>query len=162
MVKGYYLAKMLSCLPSLYERMQGIVNVTSLPNYIKKNCFIIVNKSTETRSGHWFSIFHNGHTKSLEGFDPLGFDFPFYQKYFPYNRKIIFNETRFQSLKSNRCGQFTVIFLMERLFNMDLSFFEVLSIMFTDKVLKNERKIRREEKRILNGQDGSPIYNVRN
>ena len=58
-------------------------------------------------------------------------------------KEIEFNETQFQSDFSDTCGLFTIYFIIERMFNLDLSFEELLFEIFdTENLDENEMKVK--------------------
>ena len=58
-------------------------------------------------------------------------------------KEMIFNETQFQSDVSDTCGLFSIYFIVERMFNLDLSFEEILSDIFDpENHLENENKVK--------------------
>lgn len=123
-MQGNEIASLLSLLPSIYYKLQGIFYDTDLPPYIYNEHYIIILKQK-----HWLCMFR--HFDTIEAFDSLAFDYTHWKPKIPYKENIVFNTKRYQSLKSKTCGLFVVTFLIFRIYNLDLEFYECLSILFT-------------------------------
>jgi hypothetical protein len=57
-------------------------------------------------------------------------------------QKLEFNETAFQSDNSESCGLFVLYFIFHRMFNLDLSFDEILEEIFNIDKTINEQNIK--------------------
>ncbi len=90
---------------------------------------------------HWF-VLHRKEKTYHELFDSLGSTATFVRKYFQNQKGLFdFNVTRFQSNESVKCGQFCVFFIVERYFNQDIEFADLLEEIFTENVEENEKRV---------------------
>ncbi len=145
-LRGYEIVSAITLLPLVFSNFQTIVDENAIPKFIKNNHFVIVNKKN-----HWIVIFKNAYHKCYEVFDSLGADQKWLQNFLEFRRPIQFNVTRFQSLNSNSCALFVIVFLHHRILNLDCNLTDILELMFTKKISKNETYVRREYRRIKNG-----------
>ncbi len=53
-----------------------------------------------------------------------------------------FNVTKLQDETSVLCGQFCIYFIVQRLFNDDLEFAELLNEIFSENVVENEHSVQ--------------------
>ena len=54
-----------------------------------------------------------------------------------------FNENRFQSYRSDTCGEFCLYFLVERVLNDDIEFEDLLKEIFTVNLKTNEDRVQK-------------------
>jgi hypothetical protein len=81
--------------------------------------------------------------KTIEIFDSLGTKIDILKPLLTFkgNPTILFNDCAFQSLTSNTCGYFAITFLIERSFNLDLKYKEVLAETFNIDSEINEKTV---------------------
>ena len=83
---------------------------------------------------------------SLEVFDSLGVDLT-KRKFLDENihlrgiKDIEFNTNQFQKDNTDTCGKFTVYFVVNRLYNLDHSFREILEQLFDENLDTNEERV---------------------
>lgn len=141
------IAELISKYPCVQSSFSGVFAIDTIPNNIPINHFIIFNQDFSTNYGiHWLTLIR---TKKyvLECFDSLGLNTDKQSLLTKHNsftgiKFIKFNETEFQSTKSNNCGLFAVYFAINRLLNKDLSLKVFLSEYFTTDVDKNDHIIK--------------------
>ena len=83
---------------------------------------------------------------TIEVFDSLGGDetkLNILKKYIQLRgiKSIEYNESAFQKETTASCGLFVLYFLFERLFNLDLTFDELLEDIFENNIDENEKKV---------------------
>jgi hypothetical protein len=131
--------------PNVKNHFLGVFSINTLPKSIKHRKFCICNTDVESGNGKHWICFVRSNKDTIELFDSLGIDDEkkkLITKYCTFNAKeIIFNETQFQADFSETCGLFVIYFLIERIFNFDLTFEELLHDIFYDDKLKNEKKV---------------------
>lgn len=139
------LKEIIDSFPSLRTSFLGVCSINTVPK-LKKHNFVIVNTQDNTQLGeHWFCIIKKD-LRKYEVFDSLGVSsdkLELYKQYnlFPNNSAITFNETNFQSPNSVTCGQFVLYFLINRVHNLDLSYFDLLNEIFSLDCLSNETNV---------------------
>jgi len=92
---------------------------------------------------HWFAIFRNDQT--LELFDSGGADFEFVDSKIPrYGEcnECEFNERFYQGQGTITCGDFCIYFILNRLYNLDLSFTDIMKYFFSRSPEVNEKKVK--------------------
>jgi hypothetical protein len=118
--------------PCLKPYFLGVFSIDNFPKKLnERSCFISnMSKSSEIGS-HWIS-FIKSDRKTIEIFDSLGTKIDILKPFLTFkgNPTILFNDCAFQSLTSNTCGYFAITFLIERSFNLDLKYKEVLAETF--------------------------------
>jgi hypothetical protein len=144
----------------LQKHFLGIFAIDTIPRILKNRQFCICNTDTSDGKGiHWFCFIRTSKT-TIECFDSLGVNYQ-KKKILQENCKfrnvtnIHFNETIFQKNDSNSCGLFTIYFIIERMFNLDIEFEELLEDIFSEDLNSNEEKVLKFCKDILidNGSD---------
>lgn len=133
-MNGQELKEFIELFPSLKNHFKGIFFIDKLPRFLKNYSFPICNTATSLEEGkHW--IVFCKINQIVECFDSLGINedrqnlLKTYCKF--YNvKEIIFNETSYQPSNSFSCGKFALYFILERFFNLDLDFEELLSESF--------------------------------
>ena len=77
----------------------------------------------------------------MEIFDSLGAKIDYLKPFLKFkdNPTILYNNCAFQSVTSNTCGYFAITFLIERSFNLDLKFQELLAEVFNKNSEVNEK-----------------------
>jgi len=132
--------------PHLQNKLQGIYSSDNLPKRIKKGYFIICNTDTSKGIGkHWYCVVKLS-SYVLECFDSLGINeekkiflrHNFHQNYIS---KIKFNLTQVQTSDSNTCGFYVLYFIVNRFYNQDLSFSDLLNEIFVSSNTKNEELV---------------------
>ncbi len=89
---------------------------------------------------HWFVVYRRGE-EIYEIFDSLGTTADFVRKVLRRKGHCEFNESALQSTKSDNCGEFCVYYIVERFFNYDLSYAELLLSAFHGNPEKNEEEV---------------------
>ena len=133
--------------PFLKKHFKGTFSIDTLPKSLKNLDFCVCNTDVSTGVGiHWFFILKSS-KNSIEVFDSLGID-PEKEKnietYFKFRgiKSIQFNESVFQNQESNTCGLFVIYFIWQRMFNLDLTFDDILEHIFDPQVDFNELKVK--------------------
>lgn len=131
--------------PYLKNHFLGIFSIDNLPQTIPFRKFLICNTDIASGKGiHWFCCVKTC-TKFIELFDSLGFDvikqnlFKTYCKF--RTKKIVFNETGFQETTSDTCGKFCIYFIINRMYNLDTIFEDLLEDIFSDSNCSNNEKL---------------------
>ncbi len=133
----HYFQKM----PCLEKHFMGVFSIDNFPKKIKLRSFFVTNLSKSSEPGsHWISIIKS-EPKMIEIFDSLGTKIDHLRPYlkFSNNPNIIYNEAAFQTTTSSTCGLFATMFLIERSFNFDLKFNELLAEIFDKNPEINEK-----------------------
>ena len=145
----YWLRKMLNSeiveyfdnVPCLKPYFLGVFSIDNFPKKLEERfCFISnVSKSNEMGT-HWIS-FIKSDKKTIEIFDSLGTKIDVLKPFLKFKGEptILYNDCAFQSLTSNTCGYFAITFLIERSFNLDLKYKEVLAETFDKNCEINEK-----------------------
>jgi hypothetical protein len=146
--------KYFECAPILKNHFIGIFSIDTLPKTIKYRQFCICNTDVQSGNGKHWICFVRSNKNSIELFDSLGIDAQkknLIENFCKFKRvkELIFNETQFQSSFSDTCGLFVLYFLFERLFNLDISFDDLLEDIFDENVLINEKEVQDFCKNIL-------------
>ena len=123
----------------------GIFSRDNIPRNLKDKHFIILN--TDIKSGvglHWYTVVRVNDL--IECFDSLGIRDD--QKNFicsNFNFKgishVTFNTTQIQPSFSTLCGQYVLFYLFERYHNLDLEFDELVNIIFSEQLSKNDETV---------------------
>ena len=79
--------------------------------------------------------------KEYELFDSLGSTQTYVQDNIPFKGICKVNKTPLQKDSTSSCGEFCLYFIINRLYNLDLSFEHFLSDFFTENQDINERRI---------------------
>jgi hypothetical protein len=128
-------------MPCLEKHFMGVYSIDNFPNKMKLRSFFVCNLSKSSEPGsHWIS-FIKPEPKTIEIFDSLGTKINNLRPYlkFSNNPNIIYNEAPFQTATSSTCGLFAIMFLIERSFNFDLKFNELLAEIFDKNPEINEK-----------------------
>lgn len=142
--------------PSIKSHFSGCFSADNIPKEIKETHFVICNTDVSTGPGiHWYVLFRATSVK-LEAFDSLSFDeskreFLREKCKLKRIREIEYNKTQFQPDKSINCGMFVLYFIFMRLYNIDMTFKDLLNEIFVDDQSVNEQKVEQFHKRILSG-----------
>ncbi len=92
---------------------------------------------------HWFVICRREHDL-YEIFDSLGTSSTAVKNILKiFFGKCDFNETALQAKESSACGEFCIFFAVQRYFNEDLDFAELLNEYFTTDFIKNEQSVKK-------------------
>lgn len=54
---------------------------------------------------------------------------------------VVYNSSGLMSADKNLCGHFCLFFILEHIWNQDLSFYELLNEIFTNDLEENERRV---------------------
>ena len=137
----------LSKFPSVLKLFDGVYSFDKIPTKLPVNHFIICNTDISTGSGkHWFCIYRFNQ-QLIECFDSLGVNTDLKKNQlikacnFQGALKLIVNNTQIQSGVSDTCGQFCLMFIIERLHNPDLNFDELLNESFLEDCNENEKNL---------------------
>lgn len=121
-----------------------VCSIDNIPKSLKLNNFIICNIDKKDNPGlHWLTFLRYSKS-SIVCFDSLSIDDMKKQLLtdnckFSGIKKIIFNETQFQSEKSESCGLFCLYFIIQSAFNRDLTYELLLESIFTESPDRNEK-----------------------
>lgn len=130
----------------LIKYFRGVFAFDQIPKSIKTGEFYICNTANSYSEGeHWFVIYKPSNDV-IECFDSLSIKKEDREKLkcFKYKgiRKIKFNITQVQADNTSSCGEFCIYFIYQRLYNNDLRFKELLSLIFTAENLNtNEERV---------------------
>jgi hypothetical protein len=142
-MQGFEITEYFEKLPFLRKYFVGIFSINTIPKIIKKNSFLICNTDTSNGIGKHWICFTKVSTDCIECFDSLGINEEKKQllkSYCDFKNvsKIQFNETQFQDNGSSTCGLFAIYFAVQRFYNLDLHFDELLEEIFVNETEKNE------------------------
>jgi len=131
--------------PQFKKHFKGIFSIDTLPTKIGYRKFLICNTDTQSGEGKHWIIFGQSEKNCIELFDSLGITEEKKQLLREHckfeKRQLIFNTTAFQDSNSSSCGLFALYFLIERMFNLDLDFEEILQLIFDSDISKNEKLV---------------------
>ena len=142
-MEGTEFQKYFNHFPYLKQYFIGTFAIDILPKSLKKDHFLIFNSDTSDKKGqHWLCLYKE-EQKKLLCFDSLGIDDikkNLLKKYCKLKgiTEIDFNETQFQLSTSATCGKFVIYFLIQKAYNKDLNFVDLLHDIFEKDPLKNE------------------------
>ena len=128
-------------IPCLKNNFLGVFSIDNFPQQLNERCCFISNLSKSNEIGsHWIS-FIKSEKKTIEIFDSLGTKIDYLRPFLKFkgNPTILYNDCAFQSVTSNTCGYFAITFLIERSFNLDLKFQELLAEVFNKNSEINEK-----------------------
>lgn len=129
----------------LTKVFKGVFAFDQIPKSIKTGEFFICNTATSNSQGeHWFVIYKPT-DGVIECFDSLSVSQVENLKRFKYKgiRKIKFNTSKVQADNTSSCGEYCIYFVYQRLYNNDLRFKELLSLIFTpDDMNANEQTVQ--------------------
>jgi len=132
--------------PSIKTVFIGCFSADKIPKKIKPNTFVVLNTDISTGGGiHWYVVYRYS-TAILEVFDSLGIDEKkkdFLEQHLKIRgvKEIEFNTTVFQKNDTDSCGKFVVYFIINRLFNLDHSFRNILEELFVENLDTNEKLV---------------------
>jgi hypothetical protein len=134
----------INTLLSEYECFIGTFSRDLLPieKIQVRPCALIVNTDESTKPGeHWVAIYLN-ETTGAEYFDSFGF-MPMHKEiinFFKINKikKIVYNSNQIQSISSNTCGAYCVLFVKFKCLNY--SFCDLINC-FSNNLYNNDLKI---------------------
>ena len=126
----------------------------SISKRIKSRHFLIANRviTSESDVGHWILIIRPK-PGMIEVFDSLGCtkqDLLPELKHFGYS--LLFNETRVQALGSTSCGAFCLYTAFWRLVNIDRTFSQVLTDIYTNNFEENEETVMEFKKKYIDNE----------
>ena len=128
------------------SRFSGIFACDTVPKNLKDGHFIIINRDSQSQRGsHWFCAVRLKNT--IEIFDSLSVkqsDKSFLLRTFSFRgiTEIVFNVTQVQPDYSTLCGQYCLVFLMERYHNLDMSYNELINQFLSDNVSENDKIVK--------------------
>ena len=128
-------------IPCLKANFLGVFSIDNIPQKVNERCCFISNTSKSNEIGsHWIS-FIKSEKKTIEIFDSLGTKIDYLKPFLNFrgNPTILYNDCAFQSMTSNTCGYFAITFIIERSFNLDLKYKELLAEVFNVDSEKNEK-----------------------
>ena len=146
-MEGTEFQKYFNHFPYLKNYFIGTFAIDTIPKSLKKDHFLIFNSETSDKKGqHWLCLYKE--QKRLLCFDSIGIDMIKKQLLEQYCQlkgvtEIIFNETQFQLSTTDTCGKFVIYFLVQKSYNKDLNFTELLEEIFVDVPSKNEVLIQK-------------------
>jgi hypothetical protein len=134
----------------------GIFSIDKLPHILKEKHFLICNLSPSNLPGsHWIAIIRT-EKNTLEVFNSLGVsNLDTLKSYFKFKNtfELLFNEQKFQSDSSVNCGYFCIYFIVQRLFNLDMSFEHLLEEIFNIDPNINDTLVTTFCQKLLNDND---------
>ena len=139
-MKAYELTNFLDNLPIKKNCLQGIVNISNLPEKVGINRFLIVYLPVTETHGHWITLHRHRHF--IEIFDSLvlsEFQSDKISKHF--NIGTLKNFHAYQPKESILCGVFCMFYIYNRYFNSDLTFGDFLQEFFSLTKEENEKTI---------------------
>jgi hypothetical protein len=113
---------------------------------LKNNHFLVFNSDKSNEQGeHWLCFYKE--KKKLLCFDSLGIDHKksvLLKEFCKFKgiTEIYINETQFQLSTSETCGQFVIYFLIQKSYNKDLDFLDLLEDIFEKNLYENETKVK--------------------
>ena len=142
-----------------FQQFEGAFPRNRVPVNLQHFQFVIANHNddTDTSNGHWVAFGRNSYQEStlsqevytehgnrpiVEYFDPLGSktkDILNFSYALPKNAYVLYNESPVQSDDMISCGEFVVTFVIERLENPDLSYYDLLNSIFSQDKKQNEQ-----------------------
>ena len=146
-MEGTEFQKYFNHFPYLLNYYRGTFAIDTLPKTLKTDQFLIFNNETSDKKGqHWLCLYKE--KKNLLCFDSIGIDGSkriLLEKYCKLKgiKEIIFNETQFQLTTSDTCGKFVIFFLIQKSYNKDLNFTDLLEDIFDKNPSKNELLIEK-------------------
>lgn len=145
-MQGTELSNFINTFPALKTHFQGVFSINTMPKGLKKRNFFFANTDESFKPGtHWFFVFCNDKNQ-LELFDSLGVNDEKLARFLKFNKiskkEIVYNDSSVQKLSSNLCGYFVLYFALNRLFNVDLSFKNVINEIFDSNPNNNDDKVR--------------------
>jgi len=150
-------AEIFELFPNIKQLYLGAYSADTLPSQIKTSHFIVANTDLSSNVGkHWYIIYRYS-SSILEVFDSLGIDSDkknFLESNLKLSgvKKVIYNTTQFQTNQSDTCGKFVIYFIINRLFNLDHSFKNLLEEIFSPNQDQNEFNVRTFYNEILNSE----------
>lgn len=127
--------------PHLNKYFSGVFSADTIPRTLKNDHFIICNTDVSSGEGqHWYIVYRSNHV--IECFDSLGCNndkVQFFKQHFkfPSIGRIDFNLTPTQPSESQTCGQYCLYYAFQRLYNKDLSYFDLMNEIFSTNVNEN-------------------------
>ena len=126
--------------PAILKYFMGVYSIDNIPRSMKILNFFVCNLSKQSERGtHWIG-FIKSRKNEIEIFDSLGNNFNLINDNlnFRQNVKILYNETPFQGPQSISCGKFVIMYLIERLSNIQMSYKHLLTDIFKSDFESNE------------------------
>jgi hypothetical protein len=153
-MQGSDFVECLKKFPTINKHFQGVFAIDTLPKRLKHRHFCICNTDPHYLKGSHWLVFVNCEKNKYEVFDSLGIDENkqiLLKTYCKFNTKeLIFNETSFQEKDSDSCGPYALYFIFHRLFNFDISFYELLNDIFEHDLNLNEAAVKTFFSEIVN------------
>lgn len=128
------------------QRFSGVFARDTVPKHLADGHFIIINRDLHSQKGsHWFCALRLKNT--VEVFDSLSVsdaDKPYLLQTFNFRgvSRIVYNVTQVQPDYSPLCGEYCLVFLMERFLNLDMTFDSLINEILTDNLSKNDDIIK--------------------
>lgn len=140
---GFQFKPILELLCPKNHAFLGVFSSDEIPLSMKIHSFFIFNTAESFETGrHWIIVWKEDR-HSLECYDPLGSTSPYVlNKIGHLGRKLLYLSYPTQPKKSTLCGEYCIYFIVKRLFNVDQSFEECISELFSHNVEKNEKKVK--------------------
>jgi len=145
-MRGELLRKLISTDKFIEYHFAGVFTPDTIIPLKKSQQFLICNTATEDQEGkHWILLFRSFST--IELFDPLGFqaiDRDILKSNALFLRgisNIQFNSNRLQSDDSVLCGEYCLLFIFNRIKQLDSSFHDIISTTFSNNLNENERRV---------------------
>ena len=129
--------------PILKKLFSGPCSIDTIPSTLKLYHFLICNTDVSSGHGkHWFCLLRSAKTE-IECFDSLGVSEDKKKLILEYLnvrgvRNVKVNTSPVQLPSTDTCGKFCIMFIFERLHNLDMDFDELLNSIFSDDCGRNE------------------------
>ena len=142
-MKGIEIKQKIERFPILKLHFKGIFAIDTIPRLNITN-FVIVNTShSGTKGLHWIVVYLSPF-RILEVFDSSGIHFEVIssalKRHNPYN--IIHNILPYQKLGTKNCGIFCIYFILNRILNLEVNFYDLLDKIFSSNLELNDGKIK--------------------
>lgn len=155
-LRGFEFSLYFNKVPFVAKLLSGIFSIDKIPRNLKEKHFIICNLSPSTLPGsHWIAIIRS-EKNTLEIFNSLGVEnldnlTPHFK--FPNNFELVYNEQKFQSNVSVKCGFFCIYFIVHRVLNFDMSFEHLIEDIFNYDPNTNETLVTNFCHKLLNDDE---------
>lgn len=126
--------------PHLKNHFIGVFPIDKIPKNFKNKTFFVCNIDPSYKKGsHWIA-FIKVQKGECEIFDSLGTKIDQLYPFFKFTDKVkfVYNTTPVQSKESILCGKFVITFIVQRMLNQSIEFYELLEDVFSSDLTKND------------------------
>ena len=161
-MEGTEFQKYFNHFPYLKQYFVGTFAIDTLPKCLKQNHFLVFNSDTSDKKGqHWLALYKE--KKIIFCFDSIGIDNnkkALLEKYCKIKgiHEIHYNETQFQLSTSETCGKFVIYFLLQKAYNKDLLFNNLLEDIFKESPIENEIVVQRFFEKVFKNLEGEDNF----